>query len=76
MNVKTEIALLAVRVISEKTNIAPKPDPLTELFSTIFGGETYEQRLARELVASSEKAVETIKKLNVNRKFKKIVKNV
>lgn len=76
MNIKRELIALAIRALSEKTNLVRKPDPFEDLLSTIFGGETREERLARELDESSQRAIEAAKRLNTNRKFKKITKNI
>ena len=75
MNAKIEIVAMVVRILAAK-NIVQKPDAFTELLTTMFGGETYDKRMAHEIVQDAEAAAAAIKQMNTNRKFKKIVKNV
>lgn len=76
MNTKRELIALAVRFLAENTTLVRKPDSIQELIATMFSGETYDQRLARELDESSQKALESAKQFAVNRKFKKITKDI
>ena len=76
MDLKTELVALAVRVLSAKTNVVQKPDQFTELLTVMFGGESYDRRLARSIVADSENAVTAVKQFRTNRQFKKITKNI
>ena len=73
MNIKIEAIALIVRILTQK-NIIAKPDPFSELFSVIFGGETYDKRIARTVVETGTEAAEQIKSKNTDRKFKKIIK--
>ena len=75
MNAKIEIVAMVVRILAAK-NIVQKPDAFTELLTTMFGEETYDKRMAHEIVQDAEAAAAAIKQMNTNRKFKKIVKNV
>lgn len=70
---KTELIAFAVRALSEKTTLIPKPDPMSDLITTIFGGEPYDRRLAKEIESESERAVAAVKKMNLHRKFNRIV---
>ena len=74
MNAKIEIVAMVVRILADK-NVIQKPDAFTELLTNMFGGESYDKRLATEIVEDAENAAAAIKKMNTNRKFKKIVKN-
>lgn len=76
MNAKTQIIALAVRLLSENTNIIRKPDPMSELFSTIFGGETYDVRTAKQIEGVLGQVADTAKKMDTRRRFNKIVKKV
>jgi hypothetical protein len=76
MNIRTELIALAVRAISEKTNLVPKPDAFSEFFAVFTTGKTYDQRVAESLEASALDAVTAVKKMNVNRKFKKIIQHI
>lgn len=75
MNLKRELIVVGVRLLSEHTSLIRKPEPFEEFFSTLFGGETHEQRVARQIDEESTRAVAALKTLSTNRKFKKITKN-
>lgn len=76
MDTKTELVALAIRALSTKTTLIRKPDALEELVTGLFGGETYDERLAKDVIAEVERAVKLAKRLSTNLKFKKIVKNI
>ena len=71
MNLKTEIVALAVRALSDKTNLIRKPDALEELFSALFTGKSYDQRLAEDIVADAENAAAAVKRFKTSRQAKK-----
>jgi endonuclease III len=75
MTLKTEIVALAVRVLAEK-NIIRKPDTFTELLSTVLSGQTFDQRIANDVVASADKAVAAVKRAKIERELKKPVIHV
>lgn len=75
MNIKHEIIALGVRVLAE-TGIIRKPAPFEELLNTMFGGESYDQRMAREIETAAAKIRDNAQRVNTNRKFKKITENV
>lgn len=76
MSYKTELIALAVRVLAEKTSLIRKPDPIEDFINNMFGFETYDQRVARSIEAETERAIEAVKRIRTNRKFKKITENV
>lgn len=76
MNLKIELIALAVRLVSEKTNLIRKPDSFEVLLTELFGGETYDRQLARNIEAESARAVAAAKRFSTDRKFAKITKNV
>lgn len=75
MNIKRIIISVAVCILAEKTNIIRKPDSMDLFISNLFGVETEQERIARELDVASDKAIETAKKFALNRKFKKVTKD-
>lgn len=74
MDAKTELVATLIRILSRKTNLVPKPDAMSELISTIFGGETYDVRYAKAAVRAAEQAAVAAKRANTTRKFNKIIK--
>jgi hypothetical protein len=73
MTLKTEIVALAVRVLAEN-GIIRKPDAIESLITTFIGGETYDRRIANDVVASTDKAVATVKRIMTKRReSKKII---
>ncbi len=72
MNIKHEVIALAIRLVADKTNLIRKPDSIEVLITQLFGGETYDRRLARSISEETERAVEATKRFRTNRKFKKI----
>lgn len=75
MNVKRELIALAVRVLADKTSLVRKPDSFELFLNSMFGGETYDQQLARQIEADLDKATAAVKRANTNRKFKKITQD-
>jgi len=76
MNLKTEIVALAVRALADKTNLIRKPDAFEELITGLFGGESYDQRLAKDIVADADKLASAAKRFKTSRQAKKNTLNV
>lgn len=72
MSFKTEIVAIGVRYLAENTNLVRKPDAFEELISNIFTGETYDQRVARELVGKTDEVVSIAKTITSRLKTRKI----
>jgi ABC-type enterochelin transport system substrate-binding protein len=75
MTFKREIIALIVRVAADKTSLVRKPEPFEMFLGSIFGTETYDQQLARKIEADLDRGVNAIKRVNTNRKFKKITQD-
>lgn len=75
MTIKTEIVALAVRVLAEK-NIIRKPDTFTEMLSTLLSGDTFDRRIANDIVTSTDKAVAAVKRAKINRELNKPLRRV
>jgi hypothetical protein len=75
MNIKREIIALGIRLLADKTSLVQKPDSFTLLLNSMFGGETYDQQLARKIETDLDKAVDVTKRKITEHKFKKIIKN-
>ena len=73
---KTKLIAIAVRLLSEKSTLIPKPDPLTETINSFFGIESYDMQIARGIEADTEKALAAAKTAITNHKFKKLTKNI
>jgi len=76
MDTKTELVALGIRVLSTKTTLIRQPNAIEDLCSELFGIETYDQRLAKNVVAEAERVVAVVKRIATNRKFKKIVEKI
>jgi hypothetical protein len=76
MNVKREIIALTVRILANNTTVVRKPDSWECILDGLFGHESYDQRMARDIEVELDRATEAVKRVNLNRKFKKIVRNV
>jgi hypothetical protein len=74
MDIKKMLITAAVSILADKGIIA-KPDSMTAFISNLFGEETAEQKMVRELDAATDKMIEAAKKMNTNRKFKKVTKD-
>lgn len=75
MNVKRELIAALVRVLADNTTLIRKPSDFEAFLSTMFGEETYDQRIARQIEEESARVLEAAKRVNTRRKFNKIVKN-
>lgn len=76
MNIKLELATLVVRALSTKTTLLPQATPMDNFISTLLTGETHEARTAKSIVSEVERLAGAAKKVNTNRKFKKIVQHI
>lgn len=76
MNAKRELIALAVRLLADKTSLVRKPDSFELFLQTFLNGETYDQTLARNIEADLDRATNAVKRVNTNRKFKKITQNI
>ncbi len=75
MSMKKDIIALAVRILANETSIVRKPEPFEALINDLFGIESEEQRMARNIEVELDRVVETAKRVNIDRKFKKITKD-
>ncbi len=71
MNLKRDMLAFAVRFLAENTRLVRKPDAFEELLNTMFGGETFDQRMARDLEPEVDKVLETVKKTAARRRARK-----
>lgn len=76
MNIKREILAGIVRVLAENTNLIRKPSDFEERLNTMFGGESYDRRIAADLETELDKVTDAAKRFNTNRKFKKITQHI
>lgn len=76
MNAKRELIAAAVRVLATKTTLIRKPSDFESILSTIFGEETYDYKIARQIEEESARVLEAAKRINTRRKFNKIVKDI
>lgn len=75
MNIKLELVTLVVRTLSNKTTLLPQASNLDNFISTLLTGETVETRTAKQILAETERLASSAKRLNTNRKFKKITQH-
>lgn len=75
MDIKRILISVAVCILAEKTDLIHKPDSTEAFIANLFGTETEQERIARELDVASDKAIESVKKFALDRKFKKVTKN-
>jgi len=75
MSIKREIIAFAIRILASETDLIRKPEPFEELLCGLFGQEPYDQRMARNVVVKLDAATDLVKRVNLDRKFKKITKN-
>lgn len=66
MSLKSELIAVAIRLAEEK-RIIPQTDVFTDMFATMFGGETRNQRLAREIEQSFDKMTDATKQIKIGR---------
>jgi hypothetical protein len=75
MNIKRILISVAVCILVEKTNLIRKTDSTEAFFANLFGLETEQERVTRELDEASDKAIKSAKKFALDRKFKKVTKD-
>ena len=75
MSIKSELIFTAVRILSDKTDLFPKPDAFSSALNSFFGVRTPEEELAEKVEKGLDQAVAKAKKINTNRKFKKITQD-
>jgi hypothetical protein len=72
-NVRTQLIAAAVRILADKDILIHKPDPFAGLFDQLFGQETYDVRIAKDVDAHITRASKTAKRiLNKRRGIQKI----
>jgi hypothetical protein len=74
MNIKSMLVRTVVQVLAAKTDIIKEQDATTKFFNSLFGVESEEERLTRELEVTVDKTIAAAKRMTTNRKFKEIVK--
>lgn len=76
MNVRKEILALAIRILVSKTTLIREPDPFEKLFNDLLGRESFDRQIAATIDAELDRATATVKRVNIDRKFKKITENM
>lgn len=76
MSFKREVIALVVRVLAQETNLVRKPEGFEVLLTDLFGMESYDRKIARELEEETDRALDAVKRFNTNRKFKKITSKI
>ncbi len=76
MSIKRDIIAFAIRVIVNETNLVRKPDQFETFINHICGYETFDQQMARNIEVELDRVIGTAKRMNVDRKFKKITKDI
>lgn len=72
MTIKRELIALAVRLLADNSSVIRKPEPFEAFLSELFTGETYDERMAREIDEDAARFARTIKNVRRGREFKKI----
>ena len=73
---RIDLIAAAVRLVADNTNLIRKPDTFEGFVTELFGGETYDRRMARNIEEESARAIAAVRRIRTNRKFKKIVEHV
>jgi hypothetical protein len=76
MKLRNSLIAMAIVLVAENTNYLRKSDDLEVFLNRMFGLETPEEKLAREINEGVDVVVDTVKRVSTNRKFKKIVTNM
>lgn len=71
MNFHVELVALGIRLLSGKSKTRSKPN--VARIAASIGGQSYDRRLAREILDGSEKVVALAQRANTDRKFKQII---
>lgn len=73
MNIKPAVITAIVRLLSDNTNLIPRQTPFEEFLNAIGGGETAEQRFARQIETAVDQAVGATVRLRARKnRFKKV----
>jgi hypothetical protein len=75
MTLRREMIAFAVRLLTPEASVR-KPEPLEAWLNNLFGIESRDQRMAREIDESLDLVAAAVKRAKLNRDFKKIVRNV
>ncbi len=76
VNIRRELIALAVRVLANETTLVRKPELFEVWLNDLLGFESYDQQMARNIEVELDRVTATIKRVKVDREFKKITKNV
>lgn len=76
MKFRRDLIAFAVRVLANETSLVQKPTAFESFLNDIFEIESYDQRMARNVEVELDRAAATVKRVKINREFKKITKNV
>jgi hypothetical protein len=76
MTLKRGLIALAVELLANNTSLVRKPDQFEIFINHICGVESDEQRMARLIEESVDQVTATVKRVKVDREFKKITSNV
>lgn len=73
MNFHVELVALGIRLLSSKSKTRSKPN--VARIAASIGGQSYDRRLAREILDGSEKVAVLARRAQTDRKFKQIIKS-
>jgi hypothetical protein len=76
MKLRNSLIAMAIVLVAENTNYLRKSDDLEVFLNRMFGLETPEEKLARQINEGVDVVVDTAKRVSTNYKFKKIVTNM
>jgi len=76
MTIRREIIALAVRILANETSLVRRPELFETFINDLFGIESYDQQIARNIDVELDRATAAVKRVNLNRKFNKIVQNI
>lgn len=71
----TEIVAFGVRLVADKTTLVRKPDTFETVIDAFTGADTYDVRIAKQIVAETARAAGFVARIATDRKFKKITQN-
>jgi len=76
MTLRSELIYFAVQILANKTTLVRKTDPFESFLNGLFSLESDEEIMARNIEVELDRAIASVKRVNLNRKFNKIVQNV
>lgn len=76
MSITTDIIAFGVRIVAQNTSLIRQPSSFESFIDSIVENETYDYRIARRIENETARVVNSVKRVNTDRKFKKIVENV